>query len=203
MGKRCVITFALAALVAGGAFAWETACCEGSERCYRNAHSAIGGGLMFDAGRASLIGADTSWSQLYGGAWLFANTRLFEFSVGLVAGRVAQVSSWLVPIFAVNATLLWRMPALVARDGFAIAPLLGVAFDAVAWASGQSARSDHAVPQRAFREFSSAKLMLGVNKDSCLSESLFFRAQLMGHFGRRVGSVPMGGAMRVGVGRRL
>ena len=210
-----MLVLVLAAFAAGGLSAQEAPHSQGERLAEGNAaqawneggglFSAFGGGLMFDASRSRNSDGGHFWSQIYAGSWVFADAGPFEVSFGLGFGRMARESRWCIPLLAANASLFWKMPIVVLD----ISTFLGIGFDAVFWARSECVRSDVVLADigsgNPFREFSSLKFKLGFGRDFELREDRFFRARLIGYYGmRRLSNPrPIGGTLRLGVGRRL
>jgi len=194
----------------------------GIDAGYAGVFSAIGGGIMADASRSantclretrdfsdSSAGPENVdprfWSQIYAGPWFFADVGSFEFSLGLAVGRIARRVRWCFLILAANIGIIWKAPVGVLD----IFPLLGIGFDAIVWTRNECLRRHYVVSDavpggRTFRYFSSLKLKAGFGRDFGFSENRFFRARLLGYYGRRLGNPhPWGGTLRLGFGKRL
>ena len=165
---------------------------------------ALGGGIAFDLSRSANSDDGRFWSQLHGGPWGFVDVGPFELSIAPAVGRIAKRARWCFLTLVVGASLIWRAPV----SALGVYPLLGVGFDGAVWASRECLRSDYtldAFPSGPFREFSALKFIIGFGKDFDVGEERFFRARALGHYGRRRAGNPhpWGGALRLGVGRRL
>jgi len=229
MAKKCLVILILAMLAAGRLFAQETyyeqeyplhedATVGGAEEpLNKSAESAVpprerdrvftaaGGGIVADATRSGEEIDYRFWSQIFIGPLGFVDTEFFELSLGVAVGRIARRNRWCLLIVAVNPSLLFKVPVSV----LGIHPLLGVGFDAIVWVREECLRtpaivSDALPDRRTFMNFSAFKFKAGFGRDFGFSEDMFFRVRALGYYGRRLGNPhPLGGTLRLGVGRRL
>ena len=205
--KKWLLMLVLAIFAKGGVFAQDARFSDGTMAQTASQRSGVfsnaGGGMVFDASRSRRTDDGRFWSQIYTGPWGFVNAGSVEFSMGFVFGRVARQSRWCFPILATNVSVIWQAPFAVRG----IAPLLGVSFDTVAWARYECLRSDYTLDtlsRHPIGEFSPVKFKLGAGKDFDISRDRFFRARLLGYYGRRFGGNPnpWGGTLRLGVAGR-
>jgi len=210
MANKALLALVFAAFAAGGVLAREAPDCGdgcGASRTaweWADAFAAVGGGLSGYINRSGETLDYRFWSRIGTGPWFFADTELFELSLGIGMGRIARRNRWCFLVLTANPSLLWKVPAGI----FGIHPLLGAGIDAVLWVRNECLRSDElasdAVPGgRTFVNFSSVKFKAGFGRDFGFSENRFFRLRLLGYYGRRLGNPhPWGGTLRVGIGSR-
>lgn len=168
--------------------------------------SALGWGIEADGSRSARSDDGRFWSQISAAPHAFADFGSFELSLALGIGRIAREARWCFLIATANLGLLWQPPI----SALGISPLVGFGLGAVPWARRDCLRSDYtldAIQGSPFRDFSALRLKAGFGRDFGigLCGELFFRARLVGYYGkRRSGSPnPLGGALRLGVGRRV
>jgi len=155
----------------------------------REGDSSWGFGLVFNNGSGSRGEADVSHSSI--GGWLFTNTRLFEFSLGVLGGTVnangGQWDEWWwegsSPIFALHLGFNWRIPFAV-NDRFSLFPALGFGLDLT---SSSVMRDEWGFVDSL--GFGGLRLNFGGGADFDLTEHLFIRLQLMGHYGLPFGFI--------------
>ena len=220
MAKKCLLALALAALVAGGAFAQFQ---PPPLRLSVGGGLALGGGAL---GRAEwrMSSSQGTGIEAYGaGAWVFADATFVELSIMAYGGaaifwQVSPLNSRRREEFgtfaAVDVSLLGRFP-FAFRDGrISIFPLLGVAHSFVLEAMFGGESFEEMTRNAATPALSSSMIQFGAGGDFALGERLFMRVSLLGnyrfppaHF-RSMGRAydyfgGFGATAKVGVGLRL
>ena len=155
----------------------------------REGDSSWGFGLVFNNGSGSRGEVDLSHSSF--GGWFFTNTRFFEFSLGVLGGTVnASGGQWdeswwegSSPIFALHLGFNWGIPFAV-NDRFSLFPVLGFGLDLTSssvmnemWGFVDSLGAG------------GLRFNFGGGADFDLTEHLFVRLQLMGHYGLPFGVI--------------
>jgi len=171
MAKRCLLVAALAALIAGGAFA---------ESIF-----SAGGGLMFDGGR---IGGVSGYGQSYDidafgfGAWVFADARFAELAIGFIGGPASmEGGAGFYPIsergsfFAMDLSLLGKFPFAIGAGNISLFPLLGIGYTVMLTVGGDFDLGDSSAT-----DLSTFRIQFGGGADFDISESIFIRTSLLG-----------------------
>jgi hypothetical protein len=190
MGKKLLV-LALAAAVAGGAFALEIPEIEFS----------AGGGILLDAGRIGGVRDEATFPEPYQamswdypwatnhigfGAFGFVDATFAELSVGFHFGSVSHTGgggengggSMSGTFTALDLTLLGRFPFHIA-DGLAAFPLLGVGYNIVL---SSNISNGETYSWENPGEFGTFRIHLGGGVDFDLTDKLFIRGSLLGSY---------------------
>jgi hypothetical protein len=181
MRKKGLLILVLVSVLAGGISAQES-------------FFSVGGGILADGegGYADGSGYVTNHlgTELWGfGAWVFADAKYAELSIGLYGGPLHlyfsegrdldssfEDNSFDGTFFALDFSLLGKYPFVISKKGSSIFPLLGIGYQLVTSASLGGMDVDTPSDLSAF------KILIGVGADFALGEKFFIRSSLLGFY---------------------
>jgi hypothetical protein len=182
MTKKGLLVLVLAGVLAGGISAQES-------------FFSIGGGILagYEADSAIVNGpagyTEGINNELVGfGAWVFADAKYAELSIGLYGGSLICNTSTDAPplpktestlegsFFAMDFSLLGKYPFVLGKSGISLFPLLGIGYQLVI--AGSLEGTDIDTPS----DLSALKILLGVGADFALGEKFFIRSSLLGGY---------------------
>ena len=185
MAKKGLLALALAAIVAGGAFARD------------RPELRFGGGALSDIDRGG-VSRDVHNGDFVGrealgfGGWVFGGARFAEFSLGFFGGPAWSVvrhdggdrGDWerAGSFLSMSVNLLGKFP-FECRRGHAFFPMLGVGHN-IALAARDLDGNDifENTGKSAAGELSAFRIKAGVGGDFLLGERMFLRAQVLGFY---------------------
>ena len=186
MKRKLLVLMALAAFVAGGAFA--------------QVQFSAGGGFVFDGGR--LGGYNYDFGEESGsfrmnhfgfGGFVFLDATFAELTIGLMGGPTRSTSeisfmglsdgeTYDGSFMAMDVSLLGKFPIHVG-GGSTVFPLLGFGYNLVLSASDEDGNDVfEGNDQHSAADLSAFRIKLGVGGDFNLSQNVFFRASLLGYY---------------------
>jgi len=200
----------------------------------------IGGGLDFDGGGIGRMQSDQDSNFRHGvenygfGAWLFADATFAEMSLAFRVGTAVQWSEGTATagggfgsssttfatgernsgsFTAMDISLVGKFPFSLRGGSISLFPLLGVGYNIVLSTSIDGESFSDLTGGKSVSELSTFRVHFGAGSDFNISETLFFRATLLGNyrfapryfsnFDGHTGFGTIGGTVRLGVGIRL
>jgi len=201
----------------------------------------IGGGLDFDGGGIGGMQSDQDSNFRHGvenygfGAWLFADATFAELSVAFRVGPAVQWSEGTATagggmfgggvmtfatgerksgsFTAMDISLVGKFPFSLRGGSISLFPLLGAGYNIVLSTSIDDKSFSDITGGKSVSELSTFRIHFGVGSDFDISETLFFRAALLGNyrfapsyfsnFDGHTGFGDIGGTVQLGVGIRL
>jgi len=179
--KRRFLVLALAALVAGGAFA--------------DSMFSLGGGFSFSGGRIGRLVYDSDdWHgtrALGFGGHVFFDATFVEASIGIMGGPLSWVDVYdgsrevyddTGSLVSMELSLLGKFPIAMGESA-TFFPLLGIGASIALSASDPDGESMETLVHSIGDQFSTFRLKFGLGADFDITERVFFRAQGLGWYG--------------------